>query len=280
MRSGVLVCALLVSIWLTDLGPATYVLSAAEAPESAVTVTDGVFVERVTGEPFVPRGFNYIRLFPRRSHNTFDPEHYDAEALEKALGRWNRDGFSAVRVFLNCHAPIAGTIARPGEEGLSKSYVANVADFLDRARKHRIAVMLCTESFPRVSPYGDTLVRADAALDEANASYLAAGHVEAKARFLQDLIRGLQASRPECLGAIFSYDLQNEFCYHGGPPFTLVSGTVQAANGRRYDLPDQRQELADEGAIYFIDRMADAIHEAHPGALVSARRVHLRGRGS
>lgn len=270
MRFGILVCVTLLPIWSMELGPATFALSAAEVPEPAVTITDGGFVEGATGRPFVPRGFNYIRLFPRRSHNTFDPEHYDAEALEEALERWSRDGFNAVRVFLNCHAPVVGTIAKPGQEGLSESYLANVADFLDRARKHQIAVMLCTESFPRVSPYRDTLVPADATLDEANACYLAAGHVEAKARFLQDLIRGLHAARPECLAAIFSYDLQNEFCYHGGPPFTLASGAVRSASGKTYALPDQRQDLADEGAIYFINRMVDAIHEVHPSALVSA----------
>lgn len=241
-----------------------------EPPDGAVAVVRGAFVERATGRPFHPRGFNYVRLFPQRSHNTFDPEHYDDAAVEETLERWRRDGFNAVRVFLNASARLAGSLAEQGKPGLSSAYLENVADFLDRAGRNGIAVMLCTEGFPKTAPYSDALRRSDSALDEANASYLAAGHVEAKARFLQDLVRGLHASSPSCLGAVFSYDLQNEFCYHGGPPFTLPSGSLVVANGKTYALPDQRSELADDGAIYFIDRMADAIHEVHPRALVSA----------
>jgi hypothetical protein len=269
MKLPVLV-SLLGTVWAAAIALPAWAAESTDVPPSAIAIERGAFVERATGEPFSPRGFNCIRLFPNRSHNTFDPEHYDAETLEKVMQRWSNDGFNVVRVFINAHAGVTGTIASPAQAGLSAAYVANVADFLDRARGHRIAVMLCTESFPRVAPYAETLRRPDATLDEPNASYLAAGHIEAKAQFLQDLIRGLHAASPTCLGAIFSYDLQNEFCYHGGPPFTLMLGTLAAANGRTYVLPDQRQELADDGAIHFINRLVDAVHEVHPHALVSA----------
>jgi hypothetical protein len=270
MRRSLLVCLFLVPVWATGLGLLACAAESPEVPEPGIAIQTGTFIERASGKPFLPRGFNYIRLFPRRSHNTFDPEHYDAAALDEALERWSHDGFNVVRVFLHATAHVRGTIAQPNQEGLSAAYIANVADFLDRARRHRIAVMLCTESFPRVAPYRDTLGHGSPLLDEPNACYLAAGHVEAKARFLQDLIRGLHAASPTCLGAVFSYDLQNEFCYHGGPPFTLPSGTLKAANGKTYALPGQRQALADDGAIYFVNRMVDAIHEVHPHALVSA----------
>lgn len=270
MIRSVLIWVFLVPAWATGLGLLACAAESPEIPDPAVAIEGGAFIERTTGEPFLPRGFNYIRLFPRRSHSTFAPEHYDAEALEKAMQRWNRDGFNVVRVFLYDTARVPETIAMPNQKGSSAAYIANVADFLDRARRHRIAVMLCTESFPRVAPYKDMLRPSDATLSEPNASYLAAGHVEAKARFLKDLIRGLHLASPTCLGAIFSYDLQNEFCYYGSPPFTLSSGTLKAANGKTYTLPGQRQELADDGAIYFINRMVKAIHEVHPHALVSA----------
>lgn len=270
MRFAVLIVTFLLPIWATGHGLRADDTESPEVPESAVAIKGGAFVERSTGGPFVPRGFNYIRLFPKRSHNNFDPEHYDAEMQEKVLQRWSRDGFNVVRVFINAHARAPGTIANPDRKGLSAAYVENVADYLDLARRNRIAVMLCTESFPRVAPYDEALRRPDGMLSEPNASYLAAGHIEAKARFLQDLIRRLHAARPTCLGAIFSYDLQNEFCFHGSPPFTLTSGTLEAANGKTYALPDQCQELADDGVVHFIDRMVDAIHAVHPRALVSA----------
>jgi hypothetical protein len=270
VRFNLLFGIFLAASWANSSGFPAGAADPPQAPDSAVAIQDGAFVRRSTGKPFSPRGFNYIRLFPRRSHNTFDPEHYNPETLENVVQRWSRDGFNVVRVFINANPRAPGTIAGSDQEGLSAAYLANVADFLDRARRHRIAVMLCTESFPRVAPYRDSLRRPDATLDEPNASYLAAGHVDAKARFLADLIRGLHAASPTCLGAIFSYDLQNEFCFHGGPPFTLESGTLAAANGKTYRLPGQRQELADDGAIHFLNRMVDAVHDVHPGALVSA----------
>lgn len=253
---------------------AIHLTAAANAEEQGVepdiAIKEGVFVARSTGKAFVPRGFNYIRLFPQRSHNTFDPEHYNAGAVDAEMRRWQADGFTVVRVFLNAAAHVPGTLAKKGERGLVPAYLANVADFLDRAQRHGIAVMLCTESFPNVAPYTDGLGSPDSAVSLPNAEYLDAGRVEAKALFLKDLILGLRAAKPSCLRAVFSYDIQNELCFQVSPPFTLESGSVTLANGRTYQLPAQRQELADDAAAGFVNRVADVIHEVQPGALVSA----------
>ena len=234
-----------------------------------VRIEKGTFVD-ARGQPFAPRGFNYVRLFPGRSHNTFDPERYDTAAVEEALQRWETDGFNVVRVFLNSYAHLPGSLASKGRPGLSESYIRNVADFLGRARQHGIGVMICTESFPRAAPYSDALRPLQPTVSAANAEYLDARHVEAKARWLKALIAAIDAARPGCLDAVFSYDLQNELCFHGSSPFTLESGTVVTASGKTYTLPAQRQELADDAAVHFINSLADAIHEAHPSALVSA----------
>jgi hypothetical protein len=121
-----------------------------------------------------------------------------------------------------------------------------------------------------VAPYTDGIRAPDPAVSATNAEYLDAGHIEAKARFLKELINGLRAASPTCLRAVFSYDIQNELCFQVSPPFTLESGSVTLANGRAYQLPAQRQRLADDAANGFISRMAEVIHAAHPGALVSA----------
>ncbi len=242
----------------------------AQGVEPDIMIRQGVFVTRSTGKEFVPRGFNYIRLFPQRSHNTFDPEHYNAGAVDAELQRWQADGFTVVRVFLNAAAHVPGTLAKSGERGLVPAYVANVADFLDRARRHGITVMLCTESFPNVAPYTDGVRSPDPAVSLPNAEYMDAGRIGAKALFLKDLIRGLRAAKPSCLRAVFSYDIQNELCFQVSPPFTLESGSVTLANGRTYQLPAQRQELADDAAVGFINRVAAAIHDVQPDALVSA----------
>lgn len=236
---------------------------------AGIVVRDGQFVQP-GGRVILPRGFNYIRLYPGRSHDTFDPEHYDPAAAERAMRRWRADKFNVVRVFINTAAHVPGTIAQKEGRGLSGTYVANIADFLARARQNEIGVMLCTESYPRVAPYSDGLRKPGPMVSVANAVYLEAGHVGAKAQFLKDLIGALHLARPGCLDAIFSYDLQNEFCFHGGPPFMLDAGSFVASDGKAYALPGRRQDLADDAAIRFIDRMADAIHGVHAGALVSA----------
>lgn len=234
-----------------------------------IRIENGEFVD-ASGRAFAPRGFNYIRLAPGRGHNTFDPESYNGAEINQALERWQADGFNVVRVFLNGFAQQRGSMASRGRPGLSAGYIANVADFLDRARRHDIAVMLCTESFPRVAPYSDKLTSVPSTISRGNAEYLDSAHIDAKARYLSDLISALRSARPGCPDAVFSYDLQNELCFQASAPFTLDTGTVVAANGQTYRLPDQRQQLADDSVVYFINRLADAIHQVHPTALVSA----------
>lgn len=241
----------------------------AQAAGGAYAIKNGGFVDP-QGRAFVPHGFNYIRLFPGRSHDTFDPEHYDAGAIDAALARWEKDGFNVVRVFLHAAPNVAGTLAKANRAGLEAAYLRNVADFLIRAQRHHVGVMLCTESFPAVAPYRARLQAVPPTISPFNAAYLAAGHLQAKAQYLGDIIAGLKAANPGCLGAVFAYDLQNEFCYQASAPFTLTNGSVTAANGRTYQLPAQRQQLADDSAIHFIDTMVAAVRRAQPGALVGA----------
>ena len=254
------VLILLLGLLLTQVNPASGV-------EFPVHIERGEFVD-AAGRPFVPRGFNYIRLFPGRSHDTFDPEHYDPDTIERVLQRWQTDGFNLVRVFLNGYAHLQGSIAHRDVPGLDAAYVRNVADFLVRARRHGIAVMICAESFPRTAPYAQGL-HVPEKVSSANAEYLDIAHVEAKAAYLQDLIRKLSEAQPGCLEAVFSYDLQNELCFQVSEPFANVSGAFIVAEGKHYQLPGQRQELADDAAVHFIDRMADSIHQVHPKGLVN-----------
>lgn len=65
--------------------------------------------------------------------------------------------------------------------------------------------------------------------------------------------------------------MQNELSLDGkGWPFDGISGSVTTANGKTYDLADkgQRQALMDDGIVYYLDTMADAVHEVDPGLLV------------
>ena len=233
-----------------------------------VGVRDGHFIDRTAGQPVALRGFNYIRLF--HGHGTFDPEHYDGAAADEVFRRLHGDGFNVVRVFINTSADAPGAVAHMGQAGLSRAYLRNVADFLLRARRQGVAVILSMEQFPRVSPYVHLLQPLPATIHGLNAAYLAPGYLRAKERYLGDFIAGLRQAVPQCLEAVCAYDLSNELCYAGAPPFTLAGGTLTAPDGRTYRLPEQRQELADDAAVFYIDRMCAAIRAAQPGALVCA----------
>src|SRR3989304_3045551 len=90
--------------------PATSVPSPAEH-RIAVRVVNGVgeFYHRLTGEKFVPRGMNYIRLGPQTKmdgsptfgHSFFAPGQYDSLRISGDLSKMHADGYNVVRVFLS-----------------------------------------------------------------------------------------------------------------------------------------------------------------------------------
>src|SRR5690349_14215577 len=72
----------------------------------AVRVVSGAgeFYDRVTGQKFVPRGNNYIRLGPQTTldgkhiitHSAFNPGSYDPARATLALQRMHADGYNIV----------------------------------------------------------------------------------------------------------------------------------------------------------------------------------------
>lgn len=106
-------------------------LARAETPPARYQVRDGAFRDVRTGVAFRPRGFNYIRL--HGGHGTFDPEFYDGAAADRLFVGLSRDGFNSVRVFINGHAHVPGSVA--GEFGAFKSRFPapeSAADWMSR----------------------------------------------------------------------------------------------------------------------------------------------------
>jgi hypothetical protein len=103
-----------------------------------VRVVNGVgeFYDRISGEKFVPRGNNFIRLAPQRTedgstqvyHSVFDPGRYDSVEIAGHMGHMRYAGYNMVRVFVS-----QNTIGSPAG-GLSEEYMHNVADFLRLAK--------------------------------------------------------------------------------------------------------------------------------------------------
>ena len=89
--------------------------------------------------------------------------------------------------------------------------------------------------------------------------------------FFQDFVQALiNADAP--MDAIFAYEVWDEYYYHANAaPLNANSGTVTAANGQRYDMssPASKQQMMDEGLVYFADQVRATILAHDPTALVT-----------
>jgi hypothetical protein len=249
-------------------------LAAPTGGQSPVRIEHGRFVFRATGKPYVPRGFNYIRLdIPGHGgHATFSPFVYERKRVQDTFAHMQQNGFNVVRVFINGMWGRRGCMFKDRDATApDPAYLDNLAEFLLLARKHDILVIPCFEFFPMAAPYRKGLKDDTPNIGPANRPYLEATYIQAKQRYLRDVIRELRKRDPEALSAIFCWDLMNELCYGlGNAPFSLNEGTVTPANGKTYDLATQKEQLADDMAVYWVDQLADAIHAEIPDALIDA----------
>ncbi|MGE5123605.1 MAG: cellulase family glycosylhydrolase [Acidobacteriaceae bacterium] len=238
----------------------------------------GEFYDRMTGDKFVPRGGNYIRVAAQKGfggetftyHSVFNTNAYNPAEVETALARMQGDGYNVVRVFIqgSCKEFCIGDPV----SGLSDGYVANISDFLQRAKEHGIFAIITADGEPG-TPYYVRLL--DTTWSENfggnNKNYLTGGGVLVAREFWQDLVEELKAQNAP-LDAILAYELRNEMFFDSdAPPLSFSSGSFKTANGKTYDMAsaDDRQRMMDENLLYWTDQVRSAIREHDPTALVT-----------
>jgi hypothetical protein len=239
---------------------------------------NGEFYNRQTGQKFVPRGMNYVRLGSQTKtdgtstfgHSLFDPGKYNSEKVDSDLTKMQAEGYNVVRVFLS--PDTIGT----ANGGLSSAAMDNVADFLQRAKQHKIYVMFTLDWLPG-GKYG-SILSADCCTTFAlnNANLLPPAGLKANQAFFKDFAQGL-IERGAPTEYIFSYQLRNEMYYDGDqPPLSLKSGKVTTANGKTYNMAsaDEKAKMLEENSVYWIDSVREAILEVDPTALVSVGFFH------
>jgi hypothetical protein len=264
----------LVSAIPTSAPAATATPAAAAEHVIGIRVVDGTgeFFNRLTGEKFIPRGNNHIRLSRARApclepssayHATFNVGIYDAATNEATLSAMQADGYNMVRVFIN------GNCIGRREGGLSEEYMANLADYLRLAKAHGLYVMLTADDPP--TPGYSATMKDSQDIDWENRQFLTSDGMRVNGRFWQDLIEALlRLNAP--LDAVFAYELRNEQFYMGDHlPLSMTSGRVTTGNGSTYDMavPEDKERMMGENLVYWIDGVREAILKVDPTALVA-----------
>src|ERR1700737_2878502 len=239
------------------------------------TATVAEFFDRTTGNPFIPRGNNYVRLgaqncpfAPPADHTVFNVGLYSATEVESALAFMQTNGYNTVRIFLNGWCP-ENTLGNAAG-GLSSAYLANVVDFLGRAKNHGIFVIIAIGWLPLVGGYAEQYSSCTD-FNDFNTLNLCPGGGQASTSFFHDLVQGLIAQKSP-LDAIFAYEIRNEYYYNSDlPPLSRTSGMITTADGQTYDMSNQtsRQQMMDNGLIHFTNQCRAAIVALDPTAMIS-----------
>ncbi len=240
------------------------------------TSTIAEFFDRISGSSFVPRGNNYIRLAtltdangnPILAHTTFNVDLYDSERVEIALTSMQASGYNIVTVTLQTCCQ--GTIGDPAG-GLSKPYILNIVDFLERAKAHDIAVVFANSGLPAFGGFNEILAPCNSEFGDINLTNLSSCGVNAYGMFFQEFAQALiNAGAP--MDAIFAYEVWDEYYYSAdAAPLNATNGTITAANGQTYDMgsPTSKQQMMDDGLVYFADQVQEKILAVDPTALVT-----------
>jgi hypothetical protein len=261
---------------LTPATSPTDIALVAPAHRIGVRVVDGEsqFYDRQTGEVFVPRGFNYVRVAPMGGsggmwHATLNPGYYDPQQADEAMRQMQEYGYNVLRIFIDCCRP--GVNAGDPKGGISQAYLENTIDFLNKAHAHAIYVLMILDLTPAQGGYDEMWQHCCTTFDGENLRYLTRGGHVAERRFNRDFIQALiEQGAP--MESIFAYDLTNEVSFSlDKPPFSLDSGKVITANGQTYDMSkaEDKQRMMDDNLLYWIDQQRANILDVDPTALVT-----------
>jgi hypothetical protein len=251
----------------------------AEAAAPLPRVSSDGFTFRAGGQPFVPRGLNYVRLAQTGPegpfHSVFEPGRYSPTDADHMLQFMQMHGYNVVRVFIDAGGDqyLHGIGRNPGEGGLNQDYLGNVEWFIRAAINRGIYVMPVFDSFPHNAFYRNTYVNiggrpTNPQVDDLNLLYMDYGHVLAKQAYLWYFVNAMRGRlTPAYLSAIFAYELDNEvFWYANHKPFNTPNVMLDALDGGPpYNMADfadvgrGRQDAADDSLAYYARTVAGSL---------------------
>jgi hypothetical protein len=204
--------------------------------------------------------------------------HYDPVEVRDVFRHLSEFGYNTVRIFFDICSQDPSGFTNSRGDGLNPGYLDNMADLMRIAGEEGIYVVFTANAIPDGGgywPYFDSIFFSGdrAGFDDGrNADWLHEAGVETKRKVWRDLLEGL-AEREAPFEVVLGWSLTNEYWLWGdeAPPFTLTEGEVTTANGTTYDMADpaQKQRMAVDGALYFIDQIVATIKELDPEGLTT-----------
>jgi hypothetical protein len=240
-----------------------------------------------TGQPFTPRGTNYIRLTQLQHRDasyvsTFEPGRYDPNRVEAALAQMQHDRYNVVRTFVDMgyetdteHGEPHGLGRGPNDQSTGYDpYYDNVADFVRRATAHRIYVLPSIDAYPHNAYYRRIIADSPTAnVAGWNAVYMHRGAVNAKRAYARNFVKEMRERLgTRLLTTFLAIQLDNEATIDASQaPFNQWSGSVVGPDGLTYDMADRasRQQAADASMVVYANQAIDAIHEVDPDMMVT-----------
>ncbi|MEZ4698628.1 MAG: discoidin domain-containing protein [Rhodothermales bacterium] len=233
------------------------------------------FYDKQTNRDFIPRGNNYteLRADPTNSFlisSLFYPAYHDPVEIESDFERMHALGYNTARVFVDlCRDDecIANT-----SSGLNSAYMDNIVELLEIAKRNEVFVLLIANWLPDLGGYSSAHQTCQPNFYGGNCLLLSAEGVDGYRRFFRDLVQGL-LDRDAPMDIVFGFEIRNEaFLENNQPPLNLSSGLITTANGMTYDMsvPAEKEQLIQDGFIYWANETRAAIREVTPNAIVTA----------
>ena len=215
------------------------------------------------------RGSNYVRLINASIHVLFEPDFYPRWDIESAMTQMHAYGYNYVRVFIDCPDLYRGFgLSSPG---VPMSYTKNIVDFLTKAAKYQVAVMLTASWNPANYQSIIDSYPLPANVTGTNLIIFHAGQVAAKAQFFIDILKEIHNASLVAFQNIFAIDIFNEISVSvQQQPYSLTSGIV-SFGGVPYDMAKgaDRQQLLDVASNIWFNTVYKAIKSVGPSIMVS-----------
>jgi hypothetical protein len=242
------------------------------AIKAGSTTSGYSLVYTATGQPFVQRGADYVRLTTVDIgskavclHSIFDTlggqDLYNANESAAVLLAMHNLGYNTVHVGID-----SSEIGLAGGYGLDPHYLANLASFINIARADQIRVLLVVGNLPTNGGYLPQRT------SNVNNYFLYPAWISAEQRYLTDLISGLRSANAN-MSDILSFEIWSEQYFDPNTaPLNETSGEVlTAASSTPYNMSSQSQKdaMMDANLLNFENQLATTVHSDLPGGLAS-----------